>query len=209
MSAAAPVALALPPVLDLGGTALFALSGALVAAKMRQTFVTMVFFAFAAGVGGGTLRDVLIDQPVFWLHQPRVAAVVLGASLVAWFTPTRWWEGQLLEWADAVGLAVFSVLGTAKALAFGVDPLPATILGVTTGCFGGIIRDVLAGVPSILMRPELYVTAAALAASLCALGTALALPLQPVWAFAALAGFMLRGAALVWKIELPGYSRAK
>lgn len=202
---------ALPPAVDLVGTAVFALSGALVAARQRLTFITMAFFAFVTGVGGGTLRDLLIDQPVFWLHQNWIAAVVLGAALLAWFTPTRWWETRLLEWADAVGLAVFSVVGTAKALAFGADPLPAIILGVTTGCVGGIIRDVLAGQPSILLRPELYVTAAALGSILCALGTALSpvlgLPLQLTWAAAALAGFALRGAALIWSLELPAYSR--
>ncbi|MEO0062454.1 MAG: hypothetical protein RLZZ08_1014 [Pseudomonadota bacterium] len=199
---------ALPPLFDLAGTAVFALSGALVAARLRQTFVTMTFFALVTGVGGGSLRDALIGQPAFWLHQPWVAAVILAAATLAWFTPKRWWETRLLEWADAIGLAVFSVLGTAKAIAFGVDPLPAIILGVVSGCMGGIVRDVLAGLPSILMRPELYVTAAALGATLCALGLAFNLPPQPVWAAAAIAAFVLRGAALVWAIELPAYSRA-
>jgi len=102
---------------------------------------------------------------------------------------------------------VFAVLGTAKALAFGVAPLPAIILGVITGCVGGIIRDVLAGRPSILMRPELYVTAAALAAVLCVAGTLIGLERNFAWAIAALAGFGLRGAAIIWKIEIPAYSR--
>lgn len=202
---------ALPPLFDLAGTAVFALSGALVAARLRQTFVTMCFFALLTGVGGGTLRDLLIGQPVFWLHQNWVAAVIMLAATLAWFTPRKWWETRLLEWADAVGLAVFSVVGTAKALAFGVDPLPAMIVGLSSGCIGGVLRDVVAGEPSILMRPELYVTAAALGASLCALGTLIALPLgfplQPVWGIAALAGFILRGAAMIWSIELPAYSR--
>jgi len=207
-----PVVPALPPLLDLAGTAVFALSGALVAARMRQSFVAMAFFALLTGVGGGSVRDALIGVPAFWLRDPWVAAVVLGTALIAWFTPIRFWEGrwlngQALEWADAAGLAGFSVLGTAKALAFGVAPLPAIVLGIVTGCVGGIIRDVIAGVPSILMRPELYVTAAALAASLCALGLALGLPQGPVLAAAALAGFAMRGAALLWKIELPPYSR--
>jgi uncharacterized membrane protein YeiH len=87
--------------------------------------------------------------------------------------------------------------------------VPAILMGVITGCVGGIIRDVLAGVPSILMRPELYVTAAALAATLCAVGSLAGLPLPAVWAVAALAGFALRGAALRWHIELPAYSRDK
>jgi uncharacterized membrane protein YeiH len=202
-----PAVPALPPLLDLAGTAVFALTGALAAARLRQTFVTMSFFALVTGVGGGTVRDLLIGAPVFWLHQWSVAAVILAVALVAWFTPRRWWEGRLLEWADSAGLAGYAVLGTAKALAFGVDPLPAVVLGVISGCAGGIIRDVLAGVPSILMRPELYVTAAALGAVLCALGSLLAVPQGPVWAVAALAAFALRGAALTWKIELPPYSR--
>ena len=199
----------LPPLFDLGGTAVFAMSGALLAARQRQTFVTMAFFAFVTGVGGGTIRDLLIGVPVFWVRDPWVAPVVLSIALIAWFTPTRWWEGRLLEWADAVGLGVFAGLGTAKALAYEVEVVPSILMGVVTGCAGGIIRDVLAGVPSILLRPELYVTAAALAAALCALGIVAGLPQGPVWAAAALAGFGLRGAALVWKLELPAYSRER
>jgi uncharacterized membrane protein YeiH len=199
----------LPPLLDLGGTAVFALTGALQAARLRQTFVTMSFFALLTGVGGGTLRDLLIGMPVFWLRDPWVIPVVLGVAVIAWFTPRRIWEGHLLEWADGAGLAAFAVLGTAKALAVGVAPVPAMVLGVVAGCVGGIIRDVIAGVPSILMRPELYVTAAALSAVLYAMGVAIGLPSAPVGVFAALAGFALRGAALKWKLELPAYSRAK
>ena len=197
----------LPPALDLVGTAVFALSGALLAARLRQSFVTMCFFALASGVGGGSVRDAMIGVPAFWLRDPYVAPVIFAVVLVAWFTPHRWWEGRLLEWADAAGMAAFSVLGTAKALAYGVAPFPAIIMGVFTGCIGGVIRDVLAGLPSIIMRPELSVTAAALAAALCATGTLLALPGGIVWSVAALAGFALRGAALIWKIELPPYSR--
>ena len=197
----------LPPLLDLGGTAVFAMSGALLAARLRQTFVTMAFFAFVTGVGGGSLRDLLIGAPVFWVRDPWVAPVVLATALTAWFTPHRWWENRLLEWADAAGLGVYAGLGTAKAIAYGLEPIPSVLMGVLTGCAGGIIRDVLAGRPSILMRPELYVTAAALAATLCAAGIVAGLPQGPVWAVAALAGFALRGAAMVWKIELPAYSR--
>ena len=197
----------LPPLLDLGGTFVFALTGALLAGRLKQTFVTVCFFALVTGVGGGTIRDLLLDAPVFWLRDPWIAPVILLTALVAWFTPRRWWEGQLLEWADAAGLAAFSVLGTAKALNYGVAPIPAIILGIVTGCAGGIIRDVVAGVPSIMMRPDLYVTAAALSAALTALLVALAAPAGVTWGVAALAGFALRGAALTWNIKLPAYSR--
>jgi uncharacterized membrane protein YeiH len=124
-----------------------------------------------------------------------------------WFTPHRWWEGLLLEWADAAGLAAYAVIGTAKALAYGVPPVPAMLMGVITGCVGGIIRDVLAGRPSILMRPELYVTAAALAAILCAAGTLLGLRDAVTWSLAGGAGFLLRGAAIHWRLGIPAYDR--
>lgn len=194
---------ALPPVPDLVGIAVFALTGALAAARLRQTFVTAAFFALVTGVGGGSVRDLLIGAPVFWVHDPFVAPVCLAAALLAWFTPVHWWEGRMLEWADAVGLAVYSVLGTVKALAWGVPPVPAVLMGIVTGCVGGIIRDVLAGQPSVLMRPELYVTAAALSATLAALGLALGLSPALAWSVAAACGFALRGAALHWSLGLP------
>ena len=208
---AAPVTelLTLPAWLDLAGIAVFALSGALLATRLRMTMVTVIFFALVTGVGGGSVRDLLIGAPVFWVRDPWVAPVILLTALIAWYTPARWWQGRLLDWADAAGLAVYAVLGTAKALFYDVEAVPAILMGVITGCVGGIIRDVLAGVPSILMRPELYVTAAALAATLCAVGSLAGLPLPAVWAVAALAGFALRGAALRWHIELPAYSRDK
>nr|WP_156172079.1 TRIC cation channel family protein [Aurantiacibacter gangjinensis] len=201
---AAPV---LPPFVDLGGTAVFALSGALLAARLNQTFVTCAFFALLTGVGGGSVRDAMLGVPAFWLRDFWVAPVILIMALIAWFTPRKWWDGKWLEWADAVGLAIFCALGTAKALAFDVAPLAAIVLGIVTGCVGGIVRDVIAGVPSILMRPELYVTAAALAASLCAVLILLGVPQGWSMGLAALAGFALRGAAMHWSIELPAYSR--
>jgi uncharacterized membrane protein YeiH len=206
MSTAIPT---LPPLFDLLGTAVFALTGALLAARLRQTFVTMSFFALITGVGGGSIRDLLIGAPVFWVRDPWVAPVCLGVALLAWFTPRKWWEGTLLEWADAAGLAAYAVLGTAKALAYGLPPIPAVLMGVITGCVGGIIRDVLAGRPSILMRPELYVTAAALSASLCALGQMIGLPQQMSLPVAAVAGFSLRGWAIHSGLALPAYGRDK
>lgn len=196
----------LPPALDLLGTAVFALTGALLAARLRQTFVTMAFFALITGVGGGSLRDMLIGTQTFWLRDPWVAPVILGTALLAWLTPRKWWENEFLEWADAAGLAAFAVLGTAKALAFGVAPVPAAILGIVTGCAGGVVRDVIAGVPSIIMRPELYVTAAAMAAGVTVLGTLSGLTSAVTWSAAWLAGFALRGAAIKWMLALPAYA---
>ncbi|MEQ1498696.1 MAG: TRIC cation channel family protein [Novosphingobium sp.] len=198
----------IPAALDLIGTAVFALTGAVLASRLRQTFVTMAFFALITGVGGGSVRDLLIGAPVFWVRDPWVAPVCMAVALLAWFTPHKWWEGRLLDWADAAGLAAYAVLGTAKALAFGIAPVPAVLMGVITGCVGGVIRDVLAGRPSIIMRPEIYVTAAALAAGLCAAGAWLGLPREIAWSAAMLGGFSLRGYAIATGLALPGYQRA-
>ena len=196
---------AFAPWLDVAGLAVFSASGALAAARRGQTLVTLAFFALATGVGGGTIRDLLIGAPVFWVHDPRAAAVCLIVAGVIWATPERWWAGAALDWFDAVGLAAYAVYGATKALGYGIPPVPAALMGVITACVGGIIRDVLAGEPSILMRPELYVTAAALAsASLVALERA-GVP-QPIAAgIAAAAGFALRAAALRWHLALPAY----
>ena len=202
----------LTPVLDLLdflGVAVFALSGALLAAKERQTFVTMGFFALVTGVGGGTVRDLLIGAPVFWINDPWIAAVCLGTALLAWFTPTRWWEGHLLDYADGLGLTAYAVIGSAKALSYGVPPVPAILMGIITGTVGGIIRDVVAGRPSIIMRPELYVTAAALSASLCVAGSVLHFPDWAVWSVATLAGLILRSAAIRFNLALPAYREGR
>lgn len=193
--------------LDLAGVAIFALTGALVAARQRQTLVTLSFFALITGVGGGTVRDLLIGAPVFWIHDAWVAGICLAVALFAWFTPTRWWEGRFLLMADGLGLAAYAVLGTAKALEYGVPPIPALLMGVITGCAGGIIRDVIAGLPSILMKPELYVTAAALSAALTVVAALIGFPRELAWTLATGAGFGLRLAAIRWQLGLPAYGR--
>jgi uncharacterized membrane protein YeiH len=193
--------------LDLLGVAIFAMTGALVAARQKQTMVTLSFFALVTGVGGGTVRDLLIGAPVFWIHDTWVAAICLAIALFAWFTPTRWWDGNVLQVADGLGLAAYAVLGSAKALQYGVAPVPAMLMGIITGCAGGIIRDVIAGRPSILMRPELYVTAAALTASLTVAADVIGVPQLWAWLIATGAGFGLRLAAIRWKLALPAYER--
>ena len=111
--------------LDMAGIAVFALSGALLAAVKKQTLVTFAFFAVVTGVGGGTVRDLLIGAPVFWVHQNVTLLICLGAALAIWMTPARLWKGSALLWLDAAGLAAYSTFGAAKALAFGIAPLPA------------------------------------------------------------------------------------
>jgi len=192
--------------LDYFGIAVFAVSGALLAAERKQTFVTFVFFAVVTGVGGGTLRDLLIGAPVFWVHKNATLLICIGAALLTWLISRRFIAERALLWFDAAGLAAYATYGAAKALSFGVAPVPAFVMGVLTACSGGIIRDVLAGEPSILMRPELYVTAAALASGLF-VGLALSgVPLPVAGAVAAIAGFALRGLAIARGWSLPAYN---
>ena len=195
------------PWFDLFGIAVFAASGALAAARARLTFVSFGFFALVTGVGGGTVRDVLIGVPVFWVQDWRVPAMCMVSATLVWLTPARWWRGRALDWFDAVGLAVYATFGAAKALAAGVPALPAMMMGVITACVGGIIRDLLAGQPSILLKPELYVTAAALsAASFVALAW-VGVDRNLAFVIAALTGFVLRALAIGRGLSIPSYQR--
>ncbi|KEQ52442.1 trimeric intracellular cation channel family protein [Sphingobium chlorophenolicum] len=191
--------------LSILGTFVFAASGALAAARLRQTLVTFAFFALVTGVGGGTVRDLLIGAPVFWVHDAVPAIACMIAALLIWFTPRRWWSDRALDWLDAVGLAAFAVYGAAKAMSYGVPPFVAAMMGVVTGCVGGIMRDLLAGEPSILLRPELYVTAAALSSGLFVVLRWWGLDVPVAGLIAALLGFLLRAAAIWRGLGLPHY----
>jgi uncharacterized membrane protein YeiH len=193
--------------LDYIGIALFAVSGALVAARKRQDFVTFVFLAVVTGVGGGTARDLLIGAPIFWIHDNWMLLICATAAFIVWFTPARAWGGRSMIWADAAGIAVYATYGAAKGIAYGVSPVPAAAMGVLTACLGGILRDVLADEPSILLRQEYYVSAAALSASLMvALSSAGADQLVAA-AIATAGGFSLRAAAIINRWSLPTYHR--
>ncbi len=193
--------------LDLFGIAVFAASGALAAAKQRQTLVTFAFFALVTGVGGGTVRDLLIGAPVFWVHDWSFAATCLGTAGLVWLTPVSVWNERALDWFDAVGIAIYAVFGAWKALSLGIEPLPAMMMGVITACVGGIIRDILAGEPSILLKPEIYVTAAALASGLFVVLLWLDILLLPAACISAIAGFGLRAMAIHRGWAIPAYRR--
>ena len=205
MSAFNPLPLpfeALLPWLNIAGLAVFAASGALAAARKRLDFIAACFFALITATGGGTLRDLLIDAPVFWMHDPVPVVLCVVVAIAVWAIPLRLWPHRALEWLDAAGLAAYSVFGAAKAIEYGIGPVPAVAAGVITACLGGVIRDMTAGVPSILMRHELYVTPALFAAALFVFlaSFGLAAPWPALLGFAL--GFGLRGAAIRWGISL-------
>ncbi len=200
-----PFAPAMISWLDLFGIAVFAASGALAAAQRGQTLVTFSFFALITGVGGGTVRDLLIGAPVFWVQDWWFAATCLVTAILVWVTPKNFWNVRALDWFDAVGIAIYAVFGTWKSLTLGVSLLPAMMMGVITACVGGIIRDVLAGEPSILLKPEIYVTAAALASGLFGLLLLFGVPVLPAAIISATAGFALRAMAILKGWAIPAY----
>jgi uncharacterized membrane protein YeiH len=195
-------------VMDYAGLCLFALSGALVAAEKRQTPVTFAFFAIATGVGGGTLRDLLIGQPVFWISDQIALLLCLAMAALAWAINLRHWPTRSFLWLDAVGLGAYGAFGAVKAMSVGVGPLAAVVMGVLTAAMGGVIRDILAHQPSAIIGPEIYITAAALAATITVVLTVAGLPVLIAGCIGALAGFGLRAGALGRGWQLPHYGKS-
>ena len=163
---------------------MFALSGALTAARKRMDPFGFAFLAAVTGIGGGTLRDVLLGRPVSWIADPTnplicicvgLAAFVLGAR----YAPTNANFTRALLWADAGGLAIFAVSGAQTALVAGAHPVTAVVLGTLSATFGGIARDVLAREVPLVLRREIYVTAAALGATVYVGGVSHRLSREP------------------------------
>jgi uncharacterized membrane protein YeiH len=197
---------ALLSVLDLVGVAVFAVSGALAAGRKHLDLFGVYVLAVVTATGGGTLRDVLLDRhPVFWVARPAVLIVALGAATATvafarWGTPAP----RLLRIADALGLGLFAVAGAQAAEATGVPPLIVVVMGMMTGTFGGVLRDVLTSQIPLVLRPgRLYATAAALGPAVyLALKSA---GMEAVWAAAigSAATITLRFAAILFRIRLP------
>ncbi|PWK55620.1 trimeric intracellular cation channel family protein [Silicimonas algicola] len=193
-------------VLDFVGVGLFAATGALSASRKQLDIIGFVFLAAVAGVGGGTIRDLILGVGIFWVLEPVYIVVCGGTAAVIYFTAHllesryRW-----LLWLDAVALAAYCVFGAYKGLLVTGSPVVAVVVGTLTGTLGGILRDALANEPSILLRREIYVTAALLGALAFVLSDAIGLP-QP---FSACAGFVvaivIRGSALALGLPLPTY----
>jgi uncharacterized membrane protein YeiH len=194
------------------GVAVFALTGALMAARKGMDPFGFALLATVTGTGGGTLRDLLLGIPVFWVVDPRdvivcvvVAAVtfVLGPKRVSALEGGR--RGRVLLWADALGLALFAVVGTQKALAAGAPLLSAISLGTVTAAFGGIIRDIFAATTPLVLRKEIYVTAAALGATVQVIALIAGLDTIVAGAIGFLAAFVLRALAILRRWSLPAF----
>ena len=191
--------------LDYAAVAVFGASGALAAARRKHDIITFGFFAAVTGVGGGTLRDLLIGAPVFWVGRPGYLGVCLAAAVAIWVFGWGRTRGRLLLWLDALGMASYSVVGALKATSLGIQPFSAIVMGVLTATFGGVIRDVLASEPSVLLRRELYITPALLGAgAFVGLHEAgLAAPIAGAGGFAV--AFGVRAGAILFGWQAPAF----
>lgn len=194
-------------VLDLVGVAVFAISGALEAARRQMDPIGFIIVGTATGIGGGTLRDLVLGvRPVFWVQdQTFLITSVLASVSVFWWAKVLRSRFALLVWMDAIGMAMFAVAGTQKAVALGAPGFVAALMGVMTASFGGLMRDVLCGEKPMIFHKEIYATAA-LVGAVAFLGlreTALSQELQTVFAF--LAALLVRASAIHWGWSLPRY----
>ncbi len=192
-------------ILDLVGTFVFALSGAMVAVERRLDLFGVLVLAFAAATTGGLVRDVLIGAvPPAALADWRYVAVSCVAGLVTFVRhPDVARLRTPVQVFDAAGLSLFAIAGSAKALAFGLHPVAAVLLGVLSGIGGGIARDVLVAQVPVVLRAELYAVAALAGSTVVVVGQFLQLPSTPVMLFGAALCFGLRFLAIRHGWQLP------
>ena len=194
-------------ILDWFGLCVFAVTGALVASRKQMDIVGFALLGSVTGIGGGTIRDVLLGAtPVFWVREPAylVTCIVMSCAtfFVASIPHSRY---RLLLWFDAVGLALFAVTGANTALINGAGSTIAIAMGVATATFGGIIRDILGGESPVILSREIYITAALFGAAIFVglVSSGAHRDVAMIGGFAA--AFLLRAAALHWGLSLPRY----
>jgi uncharacterized membrane protein YeiH len=192
--------------LDWLGIIAFTVTGALVASRKHMDVVGFVVLGTVTGIGGGTLRDVLLGLPVFWVAEPAYLITCALASVFVYFAAhipqSRY---RYLLWMDAIGLALFAVTGAEKAAQAGAQFTVAVAMGVITATFGGIIRDLLGGGSPIILSREIYASAALAAAVVLIVLTAAGAPRELAVGFGFASGLFIRAAALRYGWSLPRY----
>ncbi|WP_136645586.1 trimeric intracellular cation channel family protein [Tabrizicola sp. YIM 78059] len=193
--------------LDYASVLIFALTGALAASRSQLDIVGFIFIACLTAVGGGTIRDVILNREVFWVADPVVIAVASAAAIVVFFTAHRLESRyRALLWFDAFALAVAVPAGVAVALAEGKDWPIVLVMGMITGCMGGLMRDVVCNeVPLVLKQGELYVTCAFAGALGAVLAGLADLPAGAALTICAGIVFILRAGSIAFGWRLPVY----
>lgn len=193
------------------GLFVFAISGALTALRNEMDIFGVAMIAFVTGVGGGTIRDVLLGSfPVWWVADPwAILICIAGAAVATVAQPVIASRLKTLIWADAVGLGVFAIIGAQAALAADAPPIIAVFMGAVTATFGGIARDVLCNEVPLVLRQEIYATAALIGAGAYVGLIALNLDMGLAAVVAALVTFAIRAAAIIFDIQSPKFGRPR
>ncbi|MCT4559162.1 MAG: trimeric intracellular cation channel family protein [Pelagimonas sp.] len=193
--------------LDFASVLVFALTGALVASRAQLDIVGFAFMAALTGLGGGTLRDLLLDRTPIWIADPTYLTLACGAAVVVFFT------AHLLEsryrailWLDAAALGVAVAAGAGIALELGQSTVVVVVMGIATGCAGGLMRDVVANeVPLVLKQGELYVTCALLGSGMLIVSLQVGLTPDKAALTGAIVTFSSRAGSLLLGWRLPVY----
>ena len=195
-------------IFDLMGVFVFALSGALAAARKQMDIFGYMVLAALPAVGGGTVRDLVLNTSVFWIDQSIYILVAVSAGVLTYLISIRVGKRYtVLEWADAIGLSLFCVLGASKALSLTGDPVVAVTLGVVTAVVGGILRDVVCNEIPLILKREIYATAALCGAAIYCLAIYFGLNEAPALIMGGIAAFAVRSSALIFGWSLPSRER--
>jgi uncharacterized membrane protein YeiH len=197
-----PLSTSILAIMYFGGV-VFAISGALTAARYRMDVLGFLLIGTITGIGGGTIRDLLLGRTVWWTQDPAELILCVAASLLTFFfitSDTTRRKGMI--WADALGLAAFGVVGCHIALEFGAPFIIAVFMGMVTATGGGLIRDVLTNTQPMILCGELYATAALVGSLSYASLSYLALPEGVAELLACMAALALRAAAIVFDIRM-------
>lgn len=194
--------------IDLAGVAVFAMSGTLMAFKKHMDGFGVVVLASVTAIGGGTLRDMILDLPVFWVQDPSYLYAILGAALltILWLRVSHKFPFHYLLVADAIGLAFFNVMGLQKALTYGASPLVAIALGTMTGVFGGLIRDVICREIPLVLKGELYATTCIIGSMVFITADWFNLPNSICMTAGLLTTLIVRLMAMRWQWNLPVFT---
>jgi uncharacterized membrane protein YeiH len=185
------------------GDAVFALSGALLAGRKRMDIIGFVLIGTITGIGGGTLRDLLLGRTVWWTQQPLELMLCVVVSLIVFFViPASVARRRWMNWADALGLAAFAVVGCHIALSVGAPPVVAVFMGMLTATGGGVIRDVLTHEEPMITSGQLYATVALVGAACYAFLNYLGVVEWLSESLAFLSCFLLRAAAIIFNIRM-------
>ena len=185
------------------GDVVFAISGALTAARYRMDVLGFVLIGTITGIGGGTTRDLLLGRTVWWTQDPTELILCVVASLITFFFITSdLTRRKGMVWSDTLGLAAFGVVGCHIALEFGAPFVIAVFMGMVTATGGGLIRDVLTNTQPMILCGQPYASAALLGALSYASLRHLGVPEIPAELVSFLAAFSLRAAAIIFDIRM-------